>query len=34
MRIEDVLEYYTQVVACRDYPENFFAVEYDQKWNT
>ena len=29
MMVEDVLEYFTQIVACRDYPENYFAVEYD-----
>jgi hypothetical protein len=33
MLAEDVLEYFTQMVVCRDYPENYFAVEYDQKWN-
>jgi len=32
MRVQDVLEYFTVVVAQRDYPENFFGVEYDQQW--
>ena len=33
MMVEDVAEYFTQIVVCRDFPENFFAVEYDQAWN-
>lgn len=29
MRVEDFLEYFTQIVVCRDFTEQFFGVEYD-----
>ena len=33
MRIDDFLDYFTQMVVCRDFTEQFFGVEYDQPWN-
>lgn len=32
MRMEDFLDYFTTVIVCRDFTEQFFAVEYDQPW--
>ena len=32
MRVEDFLEYFTQIVVCRDFTGQFHGVEYDQPW--
>ena len=32
MRIEEFLEFFTQMIVCRDFTEQFFGVEYDQPW--
>ncbi len=33
MRIEDFLDYFSQLTVCRDFTETFFGIEYDQPWN-
>ena len=32
MRVEDFLDYFTSIVVCRDWSEQFFGVEYEQPW--
>ena len=32
MRLEDFMDYFTQIIVCRDWSEQFFGVEYEQPW--
>ena len=32
MRLEDFLDYFTQIIVCRDWTEQFFGIEYEQPW--
>jgi len=33
MRVEDFMTYFTQLVVCREFPNHYFGVEYEQVWN-